>query len=141
MSKMSINTMLQTCRALTVGALTAGVLSVVSPLLTSCATEDGAAIISEGRLVLPNVPGQWTYVSLVQSRVVGTCALSDTLAQQQWAARTDWDLAICNGMLRTNGGASGKGQGGAAVAGTDYDATDAAQPAAYRQDRDTVAIW
>jgi hypothetical protein len=27
--------------------------------------------------------------------------------------RTDWDLATCNGMIRTNGGDSGRGQGAA----------------------------
>ena len=111
-------------------------------LLASCASEnDSRGIVSQGLLTIPNVPGQWTYVSLRAGRVLGTCAVSDTAGQRQWAQRTDWDLATANGMVRTNGGQSGAGQGAAAVSPAPYDATDAAQPATYQEDRDTVAIW
>lgn len=109
--------------------------------LQGCATEEGAGLVSEGRMTLPDVPGQWTYVNLSRGRVVGTCALNDTASQRQWAERTDWDLATCQGMLRTNGGASGSGQGGAALVSQPFDEVDAAQPAAYQQDRDTVSVW
>ena len=40
---------------------------------------------------------------------VGTCAVTDTLAQQAYAARTDWDIAIADGRIRTNSGTSGPG--------------------------------
>lgn len=111
-------------------------------LFGSCAvdnTDDG--IVSQGLLTIPNVPDQWTYVSLTKGRVVGTCSLTDTVAQHQWATRTDWDLATCNGMIRTNGGDSGSGQGAAAVSGQGYEETDAAQPAPYVTDRDSVGVW
>ena len=115
---------------------------IIALLMAACATDgEGSGVISHGLLTLPNLPNQWTYVSLRQGRVLGTCQLTDTAAQRQWVLRTDWDLATCNGMLRTNGGAWGTGQGGAAVTSTDYETTDAAQPTNYANDRDTVAVW
>ncbi len=55
---------------------------------------------------------QWAYISLETNRVIGTSPLDDSNADTQWADRTDWDLAICGDMIRTNSGSSGKGQGG-----------------------------
>lgn len=55
---------------------------------------------------------QWTYVSLETNSVIGTSPLDDSDADAQWADRTDWDIAICGDMIRTNSGSSGKGQGG-----------------------------
>ena len=111
-------------------------------LLAACATDnDTGGIVSEGLLTIPNVPGQWTYVSLTKGCVVGTCALNDSAAQRQWARRTDWDMAVCNGMIRTNGGDSGCGLGAAAVASQAYEDTDAAQPAGYLTDRDSIDVW
>lgn len=111
-------------------------------LLAACATDNADnGIVSEGLLTIPNVADQWTYVSLTEGRVVGTCSLTDTVAQRQWAMRTDWDLATCNGMIRTNGGDSGSGQGAAAVSPLPYEQTDATQPAHYVNDRDSVAVW
>ena len=114
----------------------------ITLLLAACATDNADnAVVSEGLLTIPNVPDQWTYVSLTEGRVVGTCSLNDTAAQHQWAARTDWDLATCNGMIRTNGGDSGSGQGAAAVSPLPDEQTDATQPAHYVNDRDSVAVW
>ena len=111
-------------------------------LMTACATEnDTNGIVSEGLLTIPNIPDQWTYVSLTKGCVVGSCALTDTAAQHQWASRTDWDMAICNGMIRTNGGDSGPGQGAAATTSSDYNEVDVSQPFNYANDRDTVEIW
>lgn len=111
-------------------------------LVAACTNDsDNSGIVSEGLLTIPHVPDQWTYVSLTNNCIVGSCALTDTAAQHQWSERTDWDLAVCNGMLRTNGGDSGSGQGGAAAVESDYDNTDASMPAHYVTDRDTVAIW
>ena len=111
-------------------------------LLTACNKDNDANdVVSEGLLTVPNVPGQWTYISLTEGRVVGSCALTDSAAQHQWALRTDWDLAICDGMIRTNGGDSGVGQGAIAVSPDDYETTDAAYPAAFVVDRDSVEVW
>ncbi len=54
----------------------------------------------------------WTYISLETNSVTGTSPLDDTDADARWADRTDWDLAICGDMIRTNSGTSGKGNGG-----------------------------
>jgi major membrane immunogen (membrane-anchored lipoprotein) len=111
-------------------------------LLTACNKEDANnGVVSEGLLTVPNVPGQWTYISLTEGRVVGSCELADSAAQHQWAHRSDWDLAICDGMIRTNGGDSGAGKGAIAVSPQSYEATDAAQPAAYATDRDSIEVW
>ena len=111
-------------------------------LMAACATEsDNGGLVREGLLTVGNAPGRWTYVSLTEGRVVGSCELSDTIAQRQWAERLDWDLAICDGMIRTNGGDSGCGQGGIAVSEQDFDTTDATQPASLMTDRDSVEVW
>lgn len=110
-------------------------------LLTSCTEKSSDDVVSEGLITIPNVPNQWSYVSLIEGRVVGTCALSDTATQRLWAQRTDWDLATCNGMIRTNGGNSGRGFGAAAMTSDGYDETEPSQPADYVTDCDSVEIW
>ena len=117
-------------------------LLIATSLLVACATEsNNNGIIRDGLLTVPNVKNQWTYVSLTEGCVVGSCALSDTAGQRQWAQRQDWDMAACNGMIRTNGGDSGLGQGAIAVSGKDYEATEANESANYATDRDSVEIW
>ncbi|MBR1448731.1 MAG: hypothetical protein IJ588_08325 [Prevotella sp.] len=116
-------------------------LLLLSLLGTGCSSDEASPIISQGSLTIANVANQWTYVSLTQGRVVGTCSISDTTAQRQWSQRNDWDMAVCNGMIRTNGGDSGNGQGGIAVSPSTYEQTDAAWPVGYTQDRDTVPVW
>ena len=59
-----------------------------------------------------SVPDQWTYISLESGTVVGTGKLGDAASDAAWAIRDDWDIAICDTLLRTNGGGSGKGRGG-----------------------------
>ena len=87
--------------------LLAAACSAEHPLATSGPAADRMAVI-------PNVKGRWTYFSMVTHTVVGTCAVTDTLAQQAYAARTDWDIAIADGRIRTNSGTSGPGDGGIA---------------------------
>ncbi len=110
-------------------------------LLTACATDNADnGIVSEGLLTIPNVADQWTYVSLTEGRVVGTCSLTDTVAQRQWAMRTDWDLATCNGMIRTNGGDSGRGQGAAAASSQRDEERAAAPSGPLVTDSDRVGV-
>lgn len=54
----------------------------------------------------------WTYISLEDNVVVGTSPKDDPEADSQWAGRSDWDIAICGDMVRTNSGTSGNGHGG-----------------------------
>lgn len=55
--------------------------------------------------------GQWTYISLESGEVVGTGVLGDETSDAAWAARDDWDIAVCDSLIRTNGGTSGIGKG------------------------------
>lgn len=112
-------------------------------LMMSCADSDsGSRVMWEGTLSVPATSNVWTYICLSgEGRVVGQCALTDTVAQRAWSARTDWDLAICNGMIRTNGGASGIGQGGAAVINAPYDDVSIPIAPTYHADADTVEVW
>ena len=48
-------------------------------LLTSCTEKSSDDVVSEGLITIPNVPNQWSYVSLTEGRVVGTCALTATV--------------------------------------------------------------
>ena len=63
-----------------------------------------------------------------------TCAVTDTLAQQAYAARTDWDIAIADGRIRTNSGTSGPGDGGIAPSPYDYEHTEPDMPAIFQTD-------
>lgn len=56
--------------------------------------------------------GKWTYFSLSKGETIGTSTFLSEEEDALWAARTDWDFAICGDYIRTNGGTSGKGSGG-----------------------------
>jgi len=51
---------------------------------------------------------------------VGTSAIGDSSADSEWRQRTDWDIAVCGDLIRTNGGMSGTGNGGIQVVSDDY---------------------
>ncbi|MBR0300535.1 MAG: HmuY family protein [Bacteroidales bacterium] len=53
----------------------------------------------------------WTYISLEEGVVKGTGAFGDEASDASWASRDDWDIAICDTLIRTNGGTSGIGRG------------------------------
>lgn len=108
-------------------SLLAAVCSAEHPLATGDPATDRMSVI-------PNVKGQWTYFSMVTHTVVGTCAVTDTLAQQAYAARTDWDIAIADGRIRTNSGTSGPGDGGIAPSPYDYEHTEPDMPAIFQTD-------
>ena len=59
-----------------------------------------------------SVPDVWTYISFESGEVVGTGKLGDAESDAAWAMRRDWDIAVCDTLLRTNGGNSGIGYGG-----------------------------
>lgn len=54
----------------------------------------------------------WTYISLDRNEFVGTSPLDSPESDEKWRQRSDWDIAICGDMLRTNSGTSGIGYGG-----------------------------
>ena len=110
-------------------------LACLSLLAAACSTEHPLATggpAADRMAVISNVKGQWTYFSMVTHTVVGTCAVTDTLAQQAYAARTDWDIA--DGRIRTNSGTSGPGDGGIAPSPYDYEHTEPDMPAIFQTD-------
>lgn len=56
--------------------------------------------------------GRWVYFSIKDGATVGSSTFLSESEDAEWAARTDWDFAICGDYLKTNGGTSGKGSGG-----------------------------
>ena len=55
---------------------------------------------------------QWTYFSFESGEVVGTSDFGDDAQDAVWRERTDWDIAFCGDLIRTNSGTSGRGIGG-----------------------------
>ena len=47
--------------------------------------------------------------------MVGRSTIGDAEEDKEWADRLDWDIAFSEGGIRTNGGASGRGNGGITV--------------------------
>ena len=119
-------------------------LACLSLLAAACSAEHPLATgdpATDRMSVIPNVKGQWTYFSMVTHTVVGTCAVTDTLAQQAYAARTDWDIALCGELIRTNGGTSGNGQGAVQrVQNKSFNALDQAPADGYTTDTDDIVI-
>lgn len=83
----------------------------------------------------------WVYVSLEEGRTVGTSPLGDVEQDAAWKVRTDWDIAICGELLRTNSGTSGNGSGGIqSVTNKSFNALDEAPADGYRTDTDDRVI-
>ena len=65
----------------------------------------------------------WSYYSLVDAKIAGTG--EETEADNgAWAARTDWDIAVCRYNVRTNSGAATSvgAKGGVYVSSESFDA-------------------
>lgn len=54
---------------------------------------------------------RWVYVSLETGAIVGDSPLGDAAGDAAWRVRSDWDVAFCGDLIRTNGGSSGSGRG------------------------------
>lgn len=111
-------------------------------LLASCSNDStDSAILKNGTLQITDKANTWTYVSLEKGLVVGTCTLGDSVSEKTWKTRTDWDIAICNGMIRTNSGTSGNGSGGITSTSSSFETSDIAPEKDYQVDSDTIQIW
>ncbi|MBR5706609.1 MAG: HmuY family protein [Bacteroidaceae bacterium] len=66
-------------------------------------------------LTLTLEPGKWIYYSFTDSMVVGRSDIGDVEQDQEWAAQTNWDIALSESGIRTNSGTSGRGNGGLAI--------------------------
>ncbi len=94
-------------------------------LLVSCTdgVDDGkktSPIGKTGDVSITANDAVWTYYSLEQGKTVGTSAFGDSSADSEWRQRTDWDIAVCGDLIRTNSGMSGTGNGGIQVVSDDY---------------------
>ena len=98
--------------------------------LTACSEEKvEGPTVQESDLTIPLEANTWTYVSLEAGAVVATIPFADSLAQQNMAQRTDWDVAYApDGLMRTNGGASGHAQAAIGTSTSDFAATDILSP-------------
>lgn len=84
---------------------------------------------------------QWVYISLETGNKVGTSPLGDAAQDAAWKARTDWDIALCGELVRTNGGTSGNGQGAIQqIPNKSFNALDQAPADGYTTDTDDIVI-
>lgn len=92
------------------------VFVVFLALLMSCRNGSGERTlpnIREDGLVISGLSeDKWTYFSFEKGETVGQSTFLSEEEDAIWAARKDWDFAICGDYLKTNGGTSGSGMGG-----------------------------
>ena len=100
-------------------------LLVATLLLASCGENHDVSpadspVGKQGELVLPVDDAHWTYYSLEQGKIVGTSLFGDGNEDARWKQRTDWDIAVCGDLIRTNSGTSGMGNGGLQIVPEGY---------------------
>ena len=108
-------------------------------MLTSCSdsndTPQNELPIGRGtQLTLPADDAIWTYYSLEEGRKIGTSAFGNNDEDNQWKQRTDWDIAVCGDLLKTNGGTSGSGNGALQIVSGDYSTLTEAPKEGYIPD-------
>ena len=108
-------------------------------LLASCSdgtdnSVSGQAVGKSGEMNVTANDGVWTYYSIEQNKVMGTSVFGDSTADSQWKQRTDWDIAICGDLIRTNSGTSGTGNGGLQVVPQGYNELENAPQSGYITD-------
>jgi hypothetical protein len=82
--------------------------------LIACEEEEAPPLDSKTAAFSVVDYGLWYYWSFETEDLVGTGDADPTADDDAvWAARDDWDLAFHRQDVRTNGGSSGQGQGGA----------------------------
>ena len=108
-------------------------------LLASCSdgadnSASGQAVGKSGEMNVTANDGVWTYYSIEQNKVMGTSVFGDSTADSQWKQRTDWDIAICGDLIRTNSGTSGTGNGGLQVVPQGYNELENAPQSGFITD-------
>ena len=108
-------------------------------LLASCSdgadnSASGQAVGKSGEMSVTANDAVWTYYSIEQNKVMGTSVFGDSTADSQWKQRTDWDIAICGDLIRTNSGTSGTGNGGLQVVPQAYNELKNAPQSGYITD-------
>lgn len=119
------------------------VISIIVTIfvISACSENDNTSQNKEGTINVQTVQDKWTYVSLASGKIVGTSTLGDSTAEATWQHRMDWDIALCNGMIRTNSGTSGNGHAGIVSSPATYEQADVAPEGDYQIDADTIPIW
>ena len=100
-------------------------LLVATLLLASCGENHDVSptespVGKQGEMALPVDDAHWTYYSLEQGKIVGTSLFGDGNEDARWKQRTDWDIAVCGDLIRTNSGTSGMGNGGLQIVPEGY---------------------
>ena len=90
---------------------TALLILAISLMLVSCQEKVRQPAIS-GEVSFALSETEWTYFSFETGAVVGTSTYGDDAQDALWRDRTDWDIAFCGDLIRTNSGTSGRGKGG-----------------------------
>ena len=93
-------------------------------------------------LTIENVSDDhWLYFSFESGQVIGSSKLLDEAEDAAWAKRTDWDIAICGDLIRTNSGTSGNGEGGIQnISNRSFNAIEEAPVSGYQEDTREVVI-
>ena len=116
---------------------------VCACILIACSeqNETTQAVKTEDELIFTTNDENWTYISLEKGCIIGSSELLDTEADKIWAERSDWDIAICGDLLKTNSGTSGQHEGGALVIeNVNYYALDQAPTSGYITDKDNITV-
>lgn len=119
-------------------------MTIAALALALAACSDSSGNTTSGTECVMSVllhPDTWTYISLGDGKTVGTSDLGDDEADRSWHDRTDWDIALCNGIIRTNSGTSGRGQGGIMSSPQSFDNIVPSAVASLHADTDTVTVW
>lgn len=82
-------------------------LSIFFMALASCSDKNDSDIAEGTNEAYINATSKtdWQYFSLSENKLVGSGAESEA-DNQAWAARKDWDFAVCSYKIRTNSGAA-----------------------------------
>ena len=116
-----------------------GFVAYVSALVkcaeTACREMTGMKKGKENQAApISNSNEKWVYYSLEENKQVGVSNFGDSISDKKWSERTDWDIAICGDLIRTNSGASGIGQGGIQESAEDYSTLKQAPETGYSTD-------
>lgn len=117
------------------------VIAALTIVTASCADEKNMPPHRSETITIQTEENQWTYLRLETGQTVGTSRVGDQEADREWNRRTDWDIAICNGMIRTNSGTSGCGNGGIQITDLPFEQIEEAPASGYETDTDNIEVW
>ena len=120
---------------------TALFILAISLMLSSCQGTVRQPVLS-GEVTFALSDTEWTYFSFETGTVVGTSTFGDDAQDALWRDRTDWDIAFCGDLIRTNSGTSGRGKGGIQRNTTDnYNTLTVAPVEGYIADTDDFPVY